>query len=120
MIVRWYFINGLPVIWDITSILSILILHTLSFGRVKVKVPEAGLFRTSSKVPELSDQDTASFLGRNSRETFIKLVEGTVTHDSPLASLHSRSSQGYQQSHDESRTYSEESSEVMDEEKVHE
>ena len=33
MVCRWWFINILPLIWDITSILSILILHWMSFRK---------------------------------------------------------------------------------------
>ena len=57
MITRWYFVNGLPIIWDITSILSILILHTMSFRQVKTveALPKGGHFKMSVGVPDLSD-----------------------------------------------------------------
>ena len=31
MVTRWYLLNALPIIWDISSFLSILILHNMSF-----------------------------------------------------------------------------------------
>ena len=63
MITRWYLISTLPLIWEIPSILSILILHYISFNSIN-KIPAAGhLRRDSSKLTEMGmpDFDTMTY-----------------------------------------------------------
>ena len=63
MITRWYIISTLPLIWEIPSILSILILHHISFNSVN-KIPAAGhLRKDSSKLADIGmpDIDTLTY-----------------------------------------------------------
>lgn len=86
MVTRWYLVNAMPLIWDITSILSILILHKMSFSEENSsRVPKAGHYSTSGGLPnieETSSLDT-SFVSEHPH-----LNSGTVdqvTCESPLA-----------------------------------
>ena len=94
--VRWFIINILPLVWDITSILSILIMHYMSFREkpvIKI-IPRAGHFKEQSGLPEFSDtdptlRDTNSTSGKTS---FVQLLDAAPTN-SP-SQLSKRSNKG--------------------------
>ena len=87
--IRWFIINFLPLVWDITSILSILIMHYMSFRQkpvIKI-IPRAGHFKEQGGLPEFSDtdptlRDTNSTSGKTS---FVQLLDAapTVSQISP-------------------------------------
>lgn len=88
---RWYFVNGLPIIWDITSILSILVLHLMSF-RSSTKVPKGGHYNTSGGMPNLVEtvSENNSLLSASREQPFVRLVGGDNTDtESPMTSHNS-------------------------------
>lgn len=61
MVTRWYFVNSMPLIWDITSILSILILHKMSFSEPSKRVPKGGHYNSSGGLPNIEDNSSAYY-----------------------------------------------------------
>ena len=54
MATRWGIINVLPIVWDISSILSILILHSMSFrSPSEEKIVEAGHNKRQAGLPDI-------------------------------------------------------------------
>ena len=77
MVTRWHIILILPLFWDITSILAILVLHFKSFRRKNQKIPKAGHFNEQSGMPTL---ETASALGddydySSNRGSFVDFID---------------------------------------------
>ena len=53
-------INALPFLWDIVSILSILVLHFKSFRSKNTGAPKAGHYNESGGVPTLESASTVN------------------------------------------------------------
>ena len=57
MVVRWSILLALPVVWDISSILAILILHYKSFKHAKCSAGlQAGHFNKQAGLPPLDTE----------------------------------------------------------------
>ena len=84
---RWYLIDTLPFLWDISSILSILILHYLSFRDVQ-KIPQAGHFNKSSRMPSY---DTSTILSSDDGATTTLHLQQIISDTPTSPSLNSDS-----------------------------
>ena len=64
----------LPFLWDIVSILSILVLHFKSFRSVNTGAPKAGHYNESGGVPSLESASTVpdEISNLSSRGSFLK------------------------------------------------
>lgn len=87
LVCRWYLIDMLPLIWEIPSILSILILHYISFQSANA-MPAAGHFKKKSKMPDL--ETSSNFSSEDDRTTLLHLQPVlTDTASSPTLSASS-------------------------------
>ena len=91
MVVRWQIINALPLVWDITSILSILILHHMSFRRPHSnQAPKAGHYNANKGLPDF-DENT-SFTDSMISSAPCTIVRGLVENTETSSAMTSRGS----------------------------
>ena len=71
MAIRWYILNALPLIWDVLSILSILVLHRMSFRKSSEDRATQGRRRSLSPIEQSKDGNNTP-KGRKSGSNYMR------------------------------------------------
>ena len=74
-VLRKSLVTWIPVVFDLTSILAILILHVISFkntkGAKKMNMPQAGHFNEKGGMPKAGDTSMLSRISEGERPTLV-------------------------------------------------
>lgn len=77
LVTRWALCIALPLLWDITSLVSILVLHFKSFSKKEDthSVPQAGHYNEQGGIPTVDGLTWSEVTVSSSRGTFQDIIE---------------------------------------------